>query len=176
MSKELADRLDNMTLFNDSDRPIIDEVIAALHSEPSMCPENSQPCECECTGGWCRTMFGTPESPLRESRTDRQEPGLSADEMLGDEFDAWWKREGRLIRAGGGDYERSFAWGAWKDAMALRSLTATTVSEQYADDLLRSMRVRIASLTDEMLSPEYKLHLRNEILVELDAYLARKEQ
>ena len=30
MSKELADRLDNMTLFNDSDRPIIDEAIAAL--------------------------------------------------------------------------------------------------------------------------------------------------
>ena len=34
-------------------------------------------------------------------------------------FEAWWKRHGEFIRAGGGDYEKCFAWGAWKAAAAI---------------------------------------------------------
>ncbi|WP_180006327.1 MULTISPECIES: hypothetical protein [unclassified Acinetobacter] len=30
-----------------------------------------------------------------------------------DEFDQWWENEGQYQRAGGGQYERSFAWWAW---------------------------------------------------------------
>jgi hypothetical protein len=29
------------------------------------------------------------------------------------EFEAWWESEGQYIRAGGGDYEKCFAYGAW---------------------------------------------------------------
>lgn len=29
------------------------------------------------------------------------------------EFEAWWDKEGQYIRAGGGDYEKCFAYGAW---------------------------------------------------------------
>lgn len=29
------------------------------------------------------------------------------------EFDQWWENEGQYQRAGGGQYERSFAWWAW---------------------------------------------------------------
>lgn len=29
------------------------------------------------------------------------------------EFDQWWESEGQYQRAGGGQYERTFAWWAW---------------------------------------------------------------
>ncbi|WP_180089385.1 hypothetical protein [Acinetobacter sp. YH12219] len=29
------------------------------------------------------------------------------------EFDQWWENEGQYQRAGGGQYERTFAWWAW---------------------------------------------------------------
>ena len=28
-------------------------------------------------------------------------------------FEKWWKSEGQYVRAGGGDYEKSFAFAAW---------------------------------------------------------------
>lgn len=39
-------------------------------------------------------------------------PNQDKQEAAGD-FDAWWEREGQYIRAGGGQYEKSFAYGAW---------------------------------------------------------------
>jgi len=34
-------------------------------------------------------------------------------------FEAWWKRHGEFIRAGGGDYEKCSAWGAWQAAIEI---------------------------------------------------------
>ncbi|MGG2621658.1 hypothetical protein [Pseudomonas aeruginosa] len=36
------------------------------------------------------------------------------DEVFGAEFEAWWESEGQYVRAGGGDYEKSFAFQAWR--------------------------------------------------------------
>lgn len=33
---------------------------------------------------------------------------------MNEEFEKWWREEGRFIRAGGGQYEISFAFGAWQ--------------------------------------------------------------
>lgn len=34
------------------------------------------------------------------------------------EFEAWWESDGKYCRAGGGDYERTFAYEAWQAASA----------------------------------------------------------
>jgi hypothetical protein len=38
------------------------------------------------------------------------------DQAEGEDFEAWWKREGQFVRAGGGDYEKCFAYAAWNYA------------------------------------------------------------
>lgn len=45
-------------------------------------------------------------------------------------FEEWWNKHGEFIRAGGGDYERSFAWGAWD---YLTKLAAATHGEPPAE-------------------------------------------
>lgn len=40
-------------------------------------------------------------------------PELS-DEVFAAEFEAWWESDGQYVRAGGGDYEKSFAFQAWR--------------------------------------------------------------
>ena len=38
---------------------------------------------------------------------------LDQQAILANEFDQWWENEGQYQRAGGGQYERTFAWWAW---------------------------------------------------------------
>ena len=38
---------------------------------------------------------------------------LDQQAIWANEFDQWWENEGQYQRAGGGQYERSFAWWAW---------------------------------------------------------------
>ena len=38
---------------------------------------------------------------------------LDQQAIWANEFDQWWESEGQYQRAGGGQYERSFAWWAW---------------------------------------------------------------
>ncbi|AVH14388.2 hypothetical protein [Acinetobacter indicus] len=40
---------------------------------------------------------------------------LDQQAIWADEFAQWWEDEGQYQRAGGGQYERSFAWWAWLD-------------------------------------------------------------
>lgn len=41
-----------------------------------------------------------------------------SEEKLLAEFEAWWESDGRYCRAGGGDYEKTFAWRAWQASRA----------------------------------------------------------
>lgn len=38
-----------------------------------------------------------------------------------EQFEAWWEREGQFCRAGGGNYEKTFAFQAWKASRAQAS-------------------------------------------------------
>jgi hypothetical protein len=38
---------------------------------------------------------------------------LDQQAIWANEFDQWWESEGQYQRAGGGQYERTFAWWAW---------------------------------------------------------------
>lgn len=35
-----------------------------------------------------------------------------------EQFEAWWEGEGQFVRAGGGNYEKTFAYQAWQAARA----------------------------------------------------------
>lgn len=38
---------------------------------------------------------------------------LSQQSVWAEQFEEWWENEGQYQRAGGGDYEKTFAWWAW---------------------------------------------------------------
>lgn len=54
------------------------------------------------------------------------------------EFTAWWERHGQFIRAGGGDYEQSFAYRAWEFALKQVAwklkVSATKVAQPDLDE------------------------------------------
>ena len=53
------------------------------------------------------------------------------DDLIKDEFSEWWEKEGCLVRSGGGDRERTFAFAAYKKLMpeilAARGIKKTPV-------------------------------------------------
>jgi hypothetical protein len=44
-------------------------------------------------------------------------------------FEAWWLRSGQFLRAGGGDYEKTFAYHAWLESLACTTPPAAPVQE-----------------------------------------------
>lgn len=51
-------------------------------------------------------------------------------------FEAWWSQEGQYVRAGGGDYEKCFAYAAWNFAIAHdRQQSCEPVGWMYEDEL-----------------------------------------
>ena len=63
-----------------------------------------------------RTTFGGPQ----RFTTAEQQPSAGdsltpvPDEVFAAEFAAWWEEHGQFCRAGGGTYEQSFAFEAWR--------------------------------------------------------------
>jgi hypothetical protein len=52
---------------------------------------------------------------LCDLHTPRRKPEpapTEIDELA--EFERWWETHGQFVRAGGGDYEKSFAFAAWR--------------------------------------------------------------
>ena len=87
-----------------------------------------------------------------------------------------WERECWKAMVGNHE-EREFQKRITHLKQHLFSCVPVTVSEKgEADDVLRGIRLKVASLHDKMLSDEYRTALRNEVLERIDAYLSRKEQ
>ncbi len=78
----------------------------------------------------CRPLYTAPPQ-----RQPEQEP-VDVAEIA---FEAWWRREGEFLRAGGGDYEKTFARHAWIEALACTAppqrqpLTVEQISEIEQD-------------------------------------------
>lgn len=47
-------------------------------------------------------------------------------DRLADDFETWWQAEGQFSRAGGGDYEKTFAFNAWRAALAKQQAPEAT--------------------------------------------------
>lgn len=60
------------------------------------------------------TLITQPISSLRRQLgLDPHTCAASSKENMLAEFEAWWGKHGQLGRAGGGEYEKTFAWNAW---------------------------------------------------------------
>lgn len=73
------------------------------------------------------------------------------DELFAAEFMAWWEEHGQLCKSGGGEYERTFAFEAWRylypQLMSLRTALAEQQPDvtQLAEALLKA-RSAVATL------------------------------
>lgn len=188
MSKELAARLEAVYTYlanrgEDNLTPIVSGAIAALRSEPVeyvlvghtyKLPNNGMSSSrLNMTGHNMPDDTPLYAAPSRESRTDRQEPGLSAEtinrakwlhEQVHERLDDKSLREEDWIRYKANlehIYKEHFP--ALCD-MALRSLTAPTVSEKGEQD------------ADELLREVLDWGLPDDLKQRIDAHLARKEQ
>ena len=47
-------------------------------------------------------------------------------------FEAWWEKEGQFCRAGGGDYEKTFAFRAYEAARAAALEEAAEIADSHA--------------------------------------------
>jgi hypothetical protein len=71
-----------------------------------------------------------------------EEVGHVPDSEFVDEFMTWWEKHGQFCRAGGGDYERTFAFQAWRHLIPRhRRLIAEQLErERKLAEALRSVR------------------------------------
>lgn len=83
--------------------------------------------------GQCQGCFA--EGPPTSKRSDESDPDWNTratpapipdagegveylpDSKFQDEFQVWWEEEGQYVRSGGGAYERTFAFQAWRHLM-----------------------------------------------------------
>lgn len=82
----------------------------------------------------CTRLLDTMEG-YRKQREELQKrltgPVSIAMPDLKTEFPLWWEETGQYIRAGGGQYERSFGYGAYRDALArVAEMNATAAPEE----------------------------------------------
>lgn len=55
------------------------------------------------------------------------------------EFETWWKEQGQFHRAGGGEYEKTFAWGAWNAALTEAATACDVLAKSYDNEHNRSL-------------------------------------
>ncbi len=49
-----------------------------------------------------------------------------------DDFESWWVEHGQYCRAGGGAYEKSFAFSAWQAATTIEREACAVVAENFS--------------------------------------------
>lgn len=57
-----------------------------------------------------QTMEKTNKTLIEEQNIDNQQQNWET------EFEDWWNKQGQFCRAGGGEYEKTFAYRAWEAA------------------------------------------------------------
>ncbi len=80
-------------------------------------------------------LYLAPEHPAAEVGIDIYDAALKlmAANAQRAAFDAWWEDHGCLVRSGGGQYERSFAWEAWNYATVAAAARRQTLSDHFVD-------------------------------------------
>lgn len=56
---------------------------------------------------------------------------------MNEEFEKWWREEGQFVRAGGGEYEVSFAWAAWQASRKQALEDAASLCDNFEEAVLK---------------------------------------
>ncbi|HGM4503064.1 TPA: hypothetical protein ACKPJS_006010 [Pseudomonas aeruginosa] len=65
-------------------------------------------------GGWTGWQARAALARPSQAQAEQAEGAHAPDEVFAGVFAEWWEEEGQYCRAGGGDYERTFAFQAWR--------------------------------------------------------------
>jgi hypothetical protein len=71
-----------------------------------------------------------------------------------DRFEAWWESEGQFCRAGGGEYEKTFAFRAWEAALATPPAAPKTEFEEAVAAVDNTLHHAIDHWQDRALKAE----------------------
>jgi hypothetical protein len=82
---------------------------------------------------------------LRLAETDRSA------ELV--EFDRWWKESGQFVRAGGGNYERSFAWATWRHLRGPGMSYTTIRGKLVREGVVKAVPRAVEAMDDVRLYP-----------------------
>lgn len=70
------------------------------------------------------------------------------------EFTKWWDEHGQFVRAGGGQYEISFAFAAWqasrRDALEEAAKVCDDKQDWYEEDRCNGQAVAVSACADEI--------------------------
>jgi len=98
------------------------------------------------------------------------------DEVFAAEFSAWWEGHGQFCRAGGGTYERSFAFEAWRHLYPqLMNLKMAAAEQQAATDVAALVEALEAALM-VMTSKEVRLEKQADAITMVRSQLAAHQK
>jgi len=77
---------------------------------------------------------------------------LNQQSVWAEQFEKWWEDEGQYQRAGGGDYEKTFAWWAWLNREQSKEAAIREMDEviKLQDADLRKYEKQIESLKEQL--------------------------
>ena len=77
---------------------------------------------------------------------------LNQQSVWAEQFEEWWENEGQYQRAGGGDYEKTFAWWAWLNREQSKEAAIKEMDEviKMQDADLRKYERQIESLKEQL--------------------------
>lgn len=77
---------------------------------------------------------------------------LNQQSVWAEQFEEWWENEGQYQRAGGGDYEKTFAWWAWLNREQSKEAAIQEMDQviKMQDADLRKYEKQIESLREQL--------------------------
>lgn len=64
------------------------------------------------------------------------------------DFETWWERDGQFCRAGGGDYEKTFAFRAWESAVEASAQVCDKLGGEINPKNVDEVKLAANSLAD----------------------------
>lgn len=99
---------------------------------------------CHCTDATAKNWHDAAAAFLTATPAPevRQEPAALPDSEFVNEFMDWWEKHGQYVRSGGGDYERTFAFEAWRYLMP--KLHAALAEQGERQEAVATINVSVA--------------------------------
>ncbi|MFU6981664.1 Lar family restriction alleviation protein [Pseudomonas aeruginosa] len=117
--------------------------------------------EAEAAADWNRRAQPAPAQDERKAHVP--------DKVFRDEFMVWWEDHGQFCRAGGGDYERTFAFQAWRHLYPMLMQARATRPAQTEQPPEQSGPFAVAAMSG---GGKFTIELHFETLAGMQAYHA----
>lgn len=95
-------------------------------------------CECDKHGVTLLVQDAEPNFVVESvmEKVENQEQSTDEQDVTHIAFEVWWQRHGQFCRAGGGEYEKTFAWRAWEAALEIPEPTSKQLTTNELTEVL----------------------------------------